>query len=318
VTVTDVAVNTQAEVDALQALGYVDVISTTASFSLNQASALGATKLAATAGTVTVTDVAVNTQAEVDALQALARVDAIDITAGGAVTLSQASALAATKLGTNGTVTVAEATISGASAISLAALNYVDVIDAGNNRISLTYAEYTSLNGAALAKVSNTDTVVVAATNSQDTISTTNVQGVLEVVYSLGTQTTTFTFEDNGDSGTFNDGDFFTAGNASSVDVLTFTQAVDVLNLDAFDLVSGERAASAVFRGDTRTVDDQTFSLVKGDYNAGTGVFTVNQAAGTQLLVLFDSNGTGGSVVQSGIVITGATSLLNGSTLFLG
>ena len=147
-------IDTQAEVNALQALAYVDVIDLTGAgaVTLDQASALAATKLSAN-GTVTVTDVAIDTQAEVNALQALTYVDVIDMTAAGAVTLNQASALAATKLSTNGTVTVTDVAINTqAEVAALLAKNYVDVIDitaAG----AVTLDQATALLAAPIAEI---------------------------------------------------------------------------------------------------------------------------------------------------------------------
>jgi hypothetical protein len=212
------------------------------------------------------------------------------------------------------------AAIAAGSTVLAAQHAKIDTINANDDLINLTYAQYSTLNTNVLVKNNAAqDAVSITATQTQDTISTANIAGVMKMIYTLGTQTTTFEFDDVGDSGSLTEfvngvsqADTWTAANAASVDVLAFGGA-DILDLTAFALNSGERAAVAVFDGDTRTIDDQTFSLIRGDY-AG-GVFTYDTVSPTALLVLWDSNIVGGTVVQSGVVLTGVTSLQAGATI---
>ena len=252
------------------------------------------------------------TAAQVATLGGDSKVDVIRV---ASVTLDQTQYTAASaKLSAADAITVADSNITGAQAVALGADAKVDVINATDNVISLTYAQYTALNAAGLSKVHWSDTVAITATLTQDTISSANIAGTMQVEYTLGTQTTTFEFDDVGDDGILNAGDTWTAASAGSVDVLTFN-AGDVLDLSAFGLNSGERSGAALFDGDTRTVDDQTFSQVRGNYV--NGVFTYN-AGGADLLVLWDSNTTGGSVVQSGVVLDNFGGSLTAGLTLLG
>jgi hypothetical protein len=333
VTVSDTTANIQANLVALLADAKVDNIDSTqdgTAITLTAAQAIVAANMAKLQGTdtVTVSDTTANIQANLVALLADAKVDNIDSTQDGtAITLTAAQAIVAAntaKLAVGDTVHLIDTNISGANAVTAGADAKIDVINATDNLISLTHAQYTSLNAAGLTKVDATDTVAITATQQADSVSTANINGVMKMIYTLGTQTTTFEFDDVGDSGDLTNGvDTFQAANVASVDALTFA-ANDVLDLTAFALSSGQRAATAVFDGDTRTVDDQTFALVRGNWDADgadntantadDGVFTYS-TTGNALLVLWDSNTVGGTVVQSGVVLTGVTSLLAGTTI---
>jgi len=51
---------------------------------------------------------------------------------------------------------------------------------------------------------------------------------------------------------------------------------------------------------------DQGYFVVQGDYNANTGIFTVDTIAGSSTLIVWDGDPTGG-VTQTGIVLSGVT-----------
>jgi hypothetical protein len=294
---------------------------------MNITSALTDTQITSLLGSKTAdaADVNVNlsgmTVAQINAVvSGIAKVDAVNNTdgGGGAVTLTvgQFTSLQSITNDLNDVINIVDtgAAIAAGSTVLAAQNAKIDTINANDNAINLTYAQYSTLNTNVLGKNADVqDAVAITATQTQDTINTANINGAMKVIYTLGTQTTTFEFDDVGDSGTLTNGDTWTAANLNSVDVLNFV-GTDVLDLTAFALSSGERSSTAVFRGDTRTVDDQTFAMARGAYNAGNGVFTYD-AAGAQLLVLWDSNDVGGTVVQSGVVLTGVTSLLAGTTI---
>jgi hypothetical protein len=273
------------------------------------------------------------TVAQINAVvSGVAKVDNVNNTDGGggavSLTVSQFSSLQSLMNDAgNDVINIVDtgAAIAAGSTVLAAQHTKIDTINANDDLINLTYAQYSTLNTNVLAKNNAAqDAVSITATQTQDTVSSANIAGVMKMIYTLGTQTTTFEFDDVGDSGDLTSGaDTFQAANVASVDALTFA-ANDVLDLTAFALSSGQRAATAVFDGDTRTVDDQTFALVRGNWDADgadntantadDGMFTYN-TTGNALLVLWDSNTVGGTVVQSGVVLTGVTSLLAGDTI---
>lgn len=53
------------------------------------------------------------------------------------------------------------------------------------------------------------------------------------------------------------------------------------------------------------SIEDNDFDLIRGSYNAETGVFTVALTAGFDTLVVYDANSAQGSVDMRGVVVTG-------------
>ena len=136
------------------------------------------------------------------------------------------------------------------------------------------------------------------------------------VVYTAGNQTVTFDFLDNDpaldpNENVLSTGDTFTA--AGAADVINFS-GLDILDLTAFNLGSLANAAFT-YTSDLATIGDNVWTTVRGDWLAG--IFTVDLVGGADVLVVWDSNATGGIQTQSAVVITGVTSLAQGSTILV-
>ncbi len=114
----------------------------------------------------------------------------------------------------------------------------------------------------------------------------------------------------DGDSNGLDDGDTFSfTGGADVIAGSGFT--VTGPNGDRIELDSGiPNQSLMVMAGDIPNngmVVDQSYTRARGDYNSGTGIFTLNAASGADILALYDGNGAVGAVSQTAIVMQGVS-----------
>lgn len=109
------------------------------------------------------------------------------------------------------------------------------------------------------------------------------------------------TFADLGDAG-LNDGDTFSFAGLKADVITDFQDAGDYIGLWTEGIANGMQTDNA-FAG---TVSDQSYAMVTGDYLDG--VFTVNESAGHDTLVVYDGDNST-STTQTGIVLLGATTI---------
>jgi len=268
---------------------------------LTQQQAIDATKLG-TAGTVNVIDSAVDTQAEYNALQALARVDTISIN-GDTLTLDVPSALAATKLQTSGTVTVTgSSTDVLANWTALSSVSGVgpsiDGFDLTDNAITLTEAQYTAFSAGSKTFAAN-DVVTISGQVGASTLDAS--QAVINLQYTSGSQASVVTFDQNGaDTTLLDSGDRF---NVTNADVISGFGAGDKIDLTAFQLSGSAQVTD--FTTDFTVLRDNSYYVAYGTYSSG--VFTYG--GGSDSLVLFDANtGAGNTAINMvGVVVLGTS-----------
>ena len=246
---------------------------------------------------VSVRDSGAATAAAITALASDAKVDEID-TADNTLTINSAQAVAAdSKLVTGDAVTVSDTAANIVTNLTaLASSTKVDTLDASDNTWNLSATQFATLTGATNAVVAASDTVRVTASTGADTFDLNDANlgtATLNVVYTAANQAKVGVIADVAVGGGLNDTDTITF--ASAVDSITnFTVATDKLDLSAFNVV---QAAQGL------TLADGTYFIVQGTATSST-VFTAD-SVGTDTLVVWDGNTTGGSVTIVGTVLTG-------------
>ena len=295
---------------ALFAEAKVDTIDSTEATALNvtaaQAIVAGNMAKLVTGDNVTVVDTSANIQTNLAALFAEGKVDLIDSTEGATITVTAAQAIVtanAAKLVTGDTVHVVD---TGANLVTnlstLVAEAKFDVLDASDNVINLTAAQYTTLIGGAFGTTAANDVVRLTASTSLDSFNLNQAKlgtSVVNVVYTAANQAKTATYADTNVGGGLDNGDTWTFVTPTDL-VTNFTTGTDKLDLSAFNVVQAAAGTA---------VADGTYQLQRGTYNAGTGAFVFN-AGGPDTLVLWDGNTTGGvtvvgTVLQAAVAVAG-------------
>ena len=120
---------------------------------------------------------------------------------------------------------------------------------------------------------------------------------------------------DQGDSPAVTGLNLGSDGSLNTGDTFSFANGVDCIT----DFTRGDRTElahpTADENGNVRYMGsapsnglatNQGYFVVQGDYNANTGIFTVYTSTGSDTLIVWDGDPTGG-VIQTGIVLSGVT-----------
>jgi Ca2+-binding RTX toxin-like protein len=171
----------------------------------------------------------------------------------------------------------------------------------GDNNIDLSAAATPDGSGYYISGAYGNDTLTGSAGSDEleggvGADSMTGGDGEDEFYFEQG-DSPTLVFTDNGDT-VLSDGDTFTF-NGLAGDVITDFNSGDIVELSN---VYTDYYWSSNLSG---IVSDSSYALVTGDY--ADGVFTVNEASGTDTLVVYDGDSTTLSATQTGLVIQGKT-----------
>lgn len=190
------------------------------------------------------------------------------------------------------------------------------VTGTGTNSVTLVAASST---GAQVTGSANADTIV--ATNNVDVINggagndqITGLNGGDIINVGTGTDNVIYTAAAQTLQGVVTSGTTVLTG----ADIITGMGVGDTITLFAAATVTGATAISTSLLASAGTTD--TIALVKGSYNAGTGIFTAS-TTGADTLAQWDSNGTtAGGTIESVVLLgyAGTASSVGANLLTLG
>ncbi|HYD95417.1 MAG TPA: Ig-like domain-containing protein [Noviherbaspirillum sp.] len=226
----------------------------------------------------------------------------VNVTVTGAASIADLTTIDTTN--TSGTVTCSSITDTGSNL----AANTGGYVKAGVN---------VTVSGAAtVSELTTIDTANTTGSLTYTTVTDTfaNVRGASGL--SSGATVTAQVADSAGDSavgyvdadtsGALNNGDTFAIAATATISLATVGMSTgDVFSFSGAQTLANQATAAA-------TVVDGEYMTIRGTWASGTGIFTVNTTAGTDTLVLFDSD-AGGSAATSGIVLIGVTSVTAGA-----
>lgn len=289
----------------------VDATNDAVSFTADQVAAVTNARLVGAGDVVTLADAAAAIQALSGAtLASYTNVDFYDATPNAlSLTVAQATGLG-NKFTATDVVTIADTGANlaanvgglGSNFTGFGTLANTDVLDASDNAVSLTLAQFAAV-AAAGPKFAAGDALTVSMTTAADTIAALTgahaAAGVEVLRYTASNQAGTAAFTDVAGAALANT-DTFTL---TLPDVVTgFTAGTDKINLTAFGLTGASGLAQ--FGATGSKVADNEYIVVRGGYNVGTGVFTAD-GAGADSLVVWDGNTSALSVTQASVVLVG-------------
>ena len=318
VTVSDTSANIQGSLAALLADTKVDNIDSTQNATAINVTAAQATvaanvaKLQAT-DTIAVVDTGANITAMTSVQLGEAKVDTYNAS-DDAVSFSVAQITAVTnaKLTAADVVTVADTGANLAANVGGLGINLTgfsnlantDRLDASDNAVTLTAAQFASVAAGGPLFVAG-DVITVSMSNAADVFADLGAAhaaaGQETVKFTNGTASS-WAFADVAGAALANTDTFTGLGNIDKV--TGFASGTDKIDLTAFAL-SGV-STDAQFGASNTKVGDGEYKVVIGDFAAG--VFTVN-AAGADTLVVWDGNTNAASVTMVGVVLVGTNTV---------
>ena len=205
-------------------------------------------------------------------------------------------------------------TLTGSAVDVDTALASTGITNLGNEAVTLND---TTVAASLLNSIDGNTTGPISFADPNAIITTSAAKDTLDVVtgfaaanytvkYSAASEAGVVLYTDDGDS-TFGDDDTF--AETLNLDVFQFDDG-DIVDISGFNLLTLDTNYSG-------TIQDGRYFMAQGDWDGTTSVFTVDNANGNDMILIWDGDTASGSVAEVATVITGVTSLDVGTELLI-